>query len=148
MSPRCLLLSGTCRAKVEEAHLNGACARLVHASADLFAILLARFGSSRQPNNLKPKLQEDKEISKLPKRKLPAPMDGWKNPTCKIWVFLFHLIHWGNGVVNMGFGGNGVVRVVAWGHLSFGEIEGNWGNWRNWVVDEVSCCPSLAASRV
>ncbi len=53
--------------------------------------------------------------------------------------------------MNLGFWGNGIGRVVAWGHLSSGEIEGNWGNWGNWgncVVDEVSCCPVLAASRV
>jgi hypothetical protein len=29
---------------------------------------------------LKPKLQDDKESIKLMKRKLPAPMDGWKDP--------------------------------------------------------------------
>ncbi len=40
------------------------------------------------------------------------------------------------------------------GHLSFGEIEGNWGNWENWenwgnwVAGVVSYCPVLAASRV
>ncbi len=61
------------------------------------------------------------------------------------------LVHWENVVGDLGFGGNGVGRVVAWGHLSFGEIEGNcgnWGNWGNWVADVVSCCPLLAASRV
>jgi hypothetical protein len=30
---------------------------------------------------VKPKLQDDKESSKLLKRKLRAPMDGWKDPT-------------------------------------------------------------------
>jgi len=67
-------------AKVEEARLNGARARLAQASACLFAISVARLGSSRQPNNLKPKLQEDKESKKLLKRKLHAPMYRWKDP--------------------------------------------------------------------
>ncbi len=67
-------------AKVVEARLNGALARSAQASAYLFAISVASFGSFRQPNSLKPKLQEDKEINKLMKRKLPAPMDGWKYP--------------------------------------------------------------------
>ena len=64
------------RAKVEEARLYGARARLAQASADLFAISVASFGSSRQPSSLKPKLQEDKESSKLLTRNLHAPMDG------------------------------------------------------------------------
>ena len=68
------------RAKVEEIRLNGARARLAQASTNLYAIFVARFGSSRQPSSLKPKLQEDKKSSKLMKRKLPAPMDGWKDP--------------------------------------------------------------------
>ena len=35
------------KAKVEEARLNGARARLAQASADLFAISVARFGAAR-----------------------------------------------------------------------------------------------------
>ena len=67
-------------AKVEEARLNGARARLVHASADLSAISVARFGNSRQPSNVKPKPQDYKESSKLMKRKMLALVDGWKDP--------------------------------------------------------------------
>jgi hypothetical protein len=64
------------KAKVKEARLNGARARLAQASANLFAISVARVGASRQPNSLKPKLQEDKKSRKFMKRKLPVPMDG------------------------------------------------------------------------
>jgi len=53
------------KAKVEEARLNGARVMLAHASAYLSAISVARFGASRQPSSLKPKLQEDKESNKL-----------------------------------------------------------------------------------
>ena len=67
-------------AKVEEARLNGARARLAKASADLSAISVAKFGSCRQPNIAKPKLQDDRESIKLMKRKLPPPMDKWTNP--------------------------------------------------------------------
>jgi 3-methyladenine DNA glycosylase Tag len=68
------------QAKVEETRLNGARARLAQASADLSAISVARFGAARQPaRSSKPKLQDDKESSKLPKRKLSAPMKGWND---------------------------------------------------------------------
>jgi len=70
------------------------------------------------------------------------------DPTCRKWVFWVLLVHWGNGVGDLGFWGNGAGRVVAWGHLSFGESEGNWGNWGNWVVVILSCCPVPNASRV
>jgi hypothetical protein len=83
-------------AKVEEARLNGARARLAQASADLSAIYVARFGASRQPSSMKPKPQDDKESSKLLKRKLPAPMDGWKDPkgvTMRVFTDRYSLYH-------------------------------------------------------
>jgi len=49
---------------------------------------VARFG----PINLKPKLQEDTERSKLLKRKLHAPMDGWKDPkgvTLRVFTYRY-----------------------------------------------------------
>ena len=71
------------KAKTEEARLNGARARLAQASADLAATSVARFGASRQPGSgstLKPKDADDfGKKSKMLKRKLPAPKDGWKD---------------------------------------------------------------------
>ena len=70
------------RTKIEETRLNGARARLAHASAYLFVISVARFGAARQPgieSNSKPRQLEPGEGgSKLLKRKLPGPKDGWK----------------------------------------------------------------------
>ncbi len=82
---------------------------------------------------------------------VPRYRYGPVTPYCIKWVFLYQLVHWGNGVGNLGFWGNGVGRVVAWGHLSSWESEenwGNWGNWGNWVVLILSCCPVPDASRV
>ncbi len=70
------------KAKVEEARLNGARARLAHASTDLSAISVARFGAARQTgygSNFRPRLDAGEAGSKLLKRKLPAPKDGWKD---------------------------------------------------------------------
>ena len=67
--------------KVKEARLNVARAMLTQASADLFAIFVARFGASWQPGSSKPKKQDAGEANnKLLKMKLSAPMDGWKDP--------------------------------------------------------------------
>ncbi len=71
------------RAKVGEARLNGARARLAQASANVSAISVARFGAVRQTaggSSSKSKLTEEGEgKSKFLKRKLPAPKDGWKD---------------------------------------------------------------------
>ena len=70
------------RAKVEEARLNGARARLAQASADLSAIFVARFRAAPQTgfgSNSKPRLDAREVGSMLPKRKLPTPKDGWKD---------------------------------------------------------------------
>ena len=83
------------KAKVEEVCLNVARARLAHASADLSAIVVARFGSSRQPaSSAKPKLQDDKKSSKFMKRKMLALMDGWKDPkgvTLRVFTYRYSL---------------------------------------------------------
>jgi len=64
-------------AKMEEARLNGARARLAKASAYMFAISVARFGASRQPGSSKPTQQDaGKGSIKLLKRKLLVPKDG------------------------------------------------------------------------
>jgi hypothetical protein len=70
------------KAKVEETRLNGACARLAQASANLSAISMARFGAARHTgarSSVKPRLDSGEAGSKLLKRKLPAPKDGWKD---------------------------------------------------------------------
>jgi len=83
------------KAKVEEARLNGARASLAQALANLSAIFVARFGSSRQPASCaKPKLQDDKESNKHLKRKLPAPMDGWEDPkgvTLRVFTYRYSM---------------------------------------------------------
>ncbi len=70
-------------AKVEEARLNGARARLAQALADLSAISVARFGAVRQTvggSSSKSKLTEEGEgKSKFMKWKLPVPKYGWKD---------------------------------------------------------------------
>ena len=70
------------KAKAEETRLNGARARLAQASADLSAISVTRFGAARQTgagNSVKPRLDPGEARSKLLKRKLSAPKDGWKD---------------------------------------------------------------------
>ncbi len=69
-------------AKVEEARLNGASAWLAQASADISAISVAKFGAARQTgfgSSPKPRLDTGEAGSKLLKRKLHAPKDGWKD---------------------------------------------------------------------
>ena len=69
-------------AKVKEARLNGARARLEQASADLCAISVPRFGADRQTgsgSSSKPRLDAGEARSKLLKRKLPSPKDGRKD---------------------------------------------------------------------
>ncbi len=70
------------KAKVEETRLNGARARLGQASADLSAISVTGFGAARQTvvgSSVKPRLDSGEASSKLMKRKLHAPKDGWKD---------------------------------------------------------------------
>ena len=69
------------KTKEEETRPNGARARLAQASADLSPISVARFVAARQTgygSSSKPRLDVGEAGSKLMKRKLPAPQDGWK----------------------------------------------------------------------
>ena len=69
-------------AKVKEDRLGNARARLADAYADLYAISVARFGNARQTgfgSSSEPWLNTGEERSKLMKRKLPSPKDGWKD---------------------------------------------------------------------
>ena len=72
------------KANVEEAHLKGARVMVAQASTDLSEISVARFGAARQLiNGIKSKAKQHdvgEGGKKLPKRKLPAPMDSWKDP--------------------------------------------------------------------
>ncbi len=88
------------RAKVEEARLIGARARLEQASANLSAISVARFGAVRQIagcSSSKSKLTEEGEgKSKFLKRKLPPPKDGWKDAkvvTLLVYLDVIEMLH-------------------------------------------------------
>jgi hypothetical protein len=71
------------KTKIEERRLNSARARLAQASSDLSVISVARFGDTRQAgigSSSRPRPLEPEEGStKLLKRKMSAPKDGWKD---------------------------------------------------------------------
>jgi hypothetical protein len=70
------------KAKVEEACLNGARARLAQASSDMSAIYVARFGAARHTgswSNSKLRLDAGEAKSKLLKKKLHASKNGGKS---------------------------------------------------------------------